>query len=363
MFLGGFVVLFLGLAFFFFVLPQGLCASPAIMPTTACVALASQVKIITKIPSKKSRASALLRTLAPAPSLFSTRKIAASSLGLSGYVGIGTTSPAAALHVYGGDALINTMTVGLGNGNHATYTAVGYHALAATPTQTWYANNTAIGYTALTANSSSSANTAVGAYALSSDVSGPNNTAVGASALQNDTANANTAVGAGALYTNISGFYNTAEGVSALYNSTGNYNTAIGFQAGYDVSSGSDNIIIGDYSTTGVGVTTGNNNILLGFDVRPPSQTASNQLNIGNLIYATGLASGATASTGNVGMGFTSPFSASPIAAIADATEAAFQNLSWQEKRHRNRGRGRTLTAAARDYDDHSRASPRRKAA
>ena len=41
--------------------------------------------------------------------------------------------------------------------------------------------------------------------------------------------------------------------------------------------------------------------------MRPPSRTASNQLNIGNLIYATGLASGTTASTGNVGIGTTSP--------------------------------------------------------
>ncbi len=47
--------------------------------------------------------------------------------------------------------------------------------------------------------------------------------------------------------------------------------------------------------------------------MRPPSQTASNQLNIGNLIYATGLGSGTTLSTGNVGIGTTVPLNSSII--------------------------------------------------
>ena len=54
MLLGALIVLFLGSGFFLSDPPQGVCASPAIMPTTACVALASQ---------EKSRASALLHTL------------------------------------------------------------------------------------------------------------------------------------------------------------------------------------------------------------------------------------------------------------------------------------------------------------
>ncbi len=81
----------------------------------------------------------------------------------------------------------------------------------------------------------------------------------------------------------------------------------MGFQAGYDVNGGSHNVMIGDYTTTGVGITSGSNNILIGQNLQELTNTSSNQLDIGNLIFATGLGSGSTMSTGSVGIGNTSP--------------------------------------------------------
>ncbi len=187
-------------------------------------------------------------------------------------------------------------------------------------------NDIAIGYLALANNGGNSQNnTAIGYQALHVDSTGGNNVAVGFDALDdNTTGYGNTALGTTTLVLNGTGIYNTAVGNNALYNNTANYNTglgyatlftnttgvnntAVGYQAGLDITTGSHNIMLGDYATTGVGITTGSNNIMIGQDVRPVSRTASNQLNIGNLIYATGLASGTTASTGSVGIGTTSP--------------------------------------------------------
>jgi hypothetical protein len=213
---------------------------------------------------------------------------------------------------------LNVNTTGFYN------TAVGALALAANTTGQ---SNAAVGAYALTANTAGNYNTAVGGmYVLYNNTTGGGNTAVGFATLYanttgysntalgnsalefNTTGFSNTAVGQQALVSNTTGAQNTAVGLQALKtNTTGVNNTALGFQAGYDVTTGGHNLIIGDYATGGVGITSGSNNIMIGQDVRPASQTASNQMDIGNLIYATGLASGSTASTGNVGIGTTSP--------------------------------------------------------
>jgi len=102
--------------------------------------------------------------------------------------------------------------------------------------------------------------------------------------------------------------YSIAIGANSLYSDTsGTDNTALGYQAGYDLTSGAQNIMIGYYPTTGVGITTGSNNILIGQNLQELTKTSSNQLDIGNLIFATGLASGSTMSTGSVGIGTTAP--------------------------------------------------------
>ena len=294
----------------------------------------------------------------------------------SGYLGIGTTSPAAKLDVYGGiditgvngisfpadytaGASVAIGSSALGSQAAATAgvqantaigyqamssvslgtaavqnTAVGYQALKANTTgyrnaalgyQSLQANtvgalNTATGWQALNANTGGSANTAFGNQALLSNTTASNNIAIGDVALQaNTTGSDNTAIGTYALYSNSTTSNNTAVGFQSLENNTGANNTAYGYLAGHDVTTGGQNVFLGYFPTTGVGVTIGSNNIMMGYDVRPPSQTASNQLNIGNLIYATGLGSGTTVSTGNIGIGSTIPVSSLDLSQKNDA--------------------------------------------
>ena len=93
---------------------------------------------------------------------------------------------------------------------------------------------------------------------------------------------------------------------SGLVASTTN-NTAIGYGAGYNVLTGGDNNILLGYQAAD-SLTTGANNIIIGYDVEAPSNTADGQLNIGNLIFGTGVdGTGTTLSSGNVGIGTTTP--------------------------------------------------------
>jgi hypothetical protein len=271
---------------------------------------------------------------------------------MGGNVGIGTTAPAAKLDVngaidIGGNNAISFPPDSTGAGASI---AIGYQALQTQPSlASTNFQNTAIGYQAMSSSSmttGATSDTAVGAYALLAVQNGASNTAVGGGAgsfLYNSSSN-NTAIGTGAMYegqyaggatynntavgywalhTVGNGGSETAIGSAAGFNSTtGGGNTYVGNQAGYDVTSGSNNTIIGQFPTTGVGVTTGSNNIIMGQDVRPQSQVANNQLNIGNLIYGTGLASGATLSTGKIGIGVTAPQAGLDIATTGTAASA-----------------------------------------
>jgi len=141
-------------------------------------------------------------------------------------------------------------------------TAMGRSALAGNTTGIW---NTAIGSLALASNTANY-NTAIGYAALASNTTGGGNTATGTSALDvNTTGSYNTAYGTEALGDNTSGFYNTASGYYALlHNTTGNANTANGYQALFADTSGSYNIAEGygalysnttGYTNTASGVT------------------------------------------------------------------------------------------------------------
>ena len=143
-------------------------------------------------------------------------------------------------------------------------TAIGFGALGSNaPTSTSNGiQNTATGSYALTKNTVGLANTANGMRALFSNTGGNYNTATGMqSLLFNQNGTGNTATGVSALFANVSGGNNAAFGTDALHFSTGNNNTAVGSNALFN-STGNNNIGVGQ--SAGSALTTGSNNINIG---------------------------------------------------------------------------------------------------
>jgi len=221
-------------------------------------------------------------------------------------------------------------------------TAIGKSALEA---NTFGFANVAVGTNALAANLTGFLNTAVGAGALALGTGGGNtivganamtvvtaandNTAVGSNALRLNTASGNIAIGANALTTNTSGGNNTAVGNGALRtNATGVGNTAVG-QAALSLSTGNDNTALGvsalqrttgirntavgahslENGSTGVGNTavgayaldaasSGSNNTAVGSSALDSVTTASNNTAVG-----AGAMDDVTIGTANIGIG------------------------------------------------------------
>jgi hypothetical protein len=176
----------------------------------------------------------------------------------------------------GTSALVDGMTVGRGAGEVATNTAVGASALAA---NTSGSTNTGIGYQAGKALTTGGDNTAIG-QALVTATTGGSNIAVGNGSLYSTTtAGNNVAVGVGAAFSNTTGQYNIAVGTSALSaNTTASENTAVGYQAGYTNTTGASlacfgfkagNATTANYGTyigwlSGLNATTGTLNTFVG---------------------------------------------------------------------------------------------------
>jgi hypothetical protein len=140
-------------------------------------------------------------------------------------------------------------------------------------------SNTAEGWQALLQNTTGDRNTASGRATLTSNTTGFENTATGAVALENNTSgNDNTATGFAALNGNTAGALNTATGTGALADSTGDLNSALGFGAGANLTTGNNNIYIGN-----IGVAAEANIIRVGtevavvdpFGVMHPAHTAT----------------------------------------------------------------------------------------
>lgn len=178
------------------------------------------------------------------------------------------------------DASIYDLTIGRGAGAVFSNTALGQSALAANTTGD---NNTATGQSVMYHNTSGASNVANGVDALFYNQTGSNNVAVGKSALvYNTTASNNTAVGYQAGYSNQTGTSNVAIGYKAGYsnnsngyntfvgdrsgtNSTGQNNTFIGQESGNLVTSGAKNTILGRYNGNqgGLDIRTASNYIVL----------------------------------------------------------------------------------------------------
>jgi hypothetical protein len=172
--------------------------------------------------------------------LFGTVVIPTGSLTVSGSV-----------IVSGSDATINGVRVGRGAGNSS--------------------DNTAVGNTALNANTTGLYNTAVGFSALALNTTSNNNTALGYAALLLTTGASNTAVGVTALQANTTGTNNTAIGSVALTAlSTGSSNIAFGRNAGRYITDG---------VTT---LTNSNTSIFLGTDTKALANSQTNQIVIGD---------------------------------------------------------------------------------
>ncbi len=161
-----------------------------------------------------------------------------------------------------------------------------------------YENGTAFGYQTLLSNSGA-ANTAIGNSALMANTLGYYNTALGGAALRtNTTGNTNTAVGNGTLYENLTGNSNTAIGFQALTeNNNGSGNVAVGADALYTNSSGSSNIAMGN--ATIFSNTTGVSNVAYGSDAMYHNSVGSYNTSIGTYsLYNT------TASQYNTSVGY-----------------------------------------------------------
>ena len=233
------------------------------------------------------------------------------------------------------DASIYGITVGRGAGAVSGNTAVGASALGANTTG---ADNSAFGLNALSSNTTGNYNTALGRQALTTSTTASNNTAVGYQAgvsittggdnaifghgafSANTTGNQNTVVGRAAMDTNTTGAdntalgfvalqknttgsYNTALGDSALrYNTTASNNTAVGYQAGYSNTTGFQN------TATGVNAlysnTTGSSNTAYGRDALYANTTASN-----NTAYGLSALQSNTTGAQNVALGHSALFS------------------------------------------------------
>ena len=164
------------------------------------------------------------------------------------------------------DLTVNGLTVGKGGGAIST--------------------NTAVGASALSANTTGFTNTAIGNLAVNSNTTGDSLVGVGYGALYaNTTGEYNIAIGREALRSNTTASNNTAVGYQAGYNSTGNNGiVAVGYQAGYGSTNSSSNaqsIFIG--SQSGLKTTTGVDNVYVGTYVASAStNTGSQNTALGN---------------------------------------------------------------------------------
>jgi hypothetical protein len=224
----------------------------------------------------------------------------------SNFVDLTNNQTVAGIKTFSSDVSVNGLTIGRGNFNENSNTAIGLGALG---NNAGYANtaigrgtlaaniggngNTALGYIALSANTVGSDNIAVGSQALNTNTTGSGNIAVGINALYLNNGNYNTAIGnltlqnntsgsnniglgPGALYYNTTASNNVGIGKTALQNTTtGGSNTAVGNQAMYANTSGDVNTAVGESAL--VSNTTGRYNTSVG--VQSQEQNTNGQSN------------------------------------------------------------------------------------
>ncbi|WP_447640761.1 MULTISPECIES: T9SS type A sorting domain-containing protein [Chitinophagaceae] len=214
------------------------------------------------------------------------------------------------------------------SGSGADNTVLGFNALSRT---TSAFENTAIGMNAMLKTTVGAQNTAVGSYSLLSNVNGNYNIAIGSAALYSSiNTSYNVAIGNNALRDVTSGAdgavgggytssYNVAVGINTLqHNTTGNYNTGLGFQALLNNKTGQWNTAVGagvlqnnttGFFNTAVGVsalhynTTGEQNTAIGEEAMAGLGTQSNTGSYNTALGLRALDSNATGSN-NTAIGY-----------------------------------------------------------
>lgn len=191
-----------------------------------------------------------------------------------------------------GNGDLNINGVSIGKANNYGSTRVGDAALNSN-TSTGN-DNTAVGWSALAANTIGTVNVAVGTSALANNLDGDCNIAIGSSTLAVARADANIGVGWAVMESTTTGSGNTAVGHKAMNkNQTGFGNVAIGYVALEENLSNSGNVAVGDWalrynkgdSNTALGQdsfasnATYTNSTCLGYNAQV---SASNQVRIGN---------------------------------------------------------------------------------
>lgn len=192
------------------------------------------------------------------------------------------------------DAVINSLTVGLGASAVSTNTAIGASVLVGNTTgsnnvgvgyislafNTSGTYNAALGHGSLKFNTSGNFNTAIGYQSLAANTTTGQNVAIGALALNAATGSLNTAVGYGAMDSAAGGIYNSAVGAYALRNTAnGASNVAVGYTALFENTDGGQNSAVGTGAL--LSNTTGAQNSAFGTGAINTSSSANNITAVG----------------------------------------------------------------------------------
>ena len=211
----------------------------------------------------------------------------------NGAIGIGTTTPVAALDVVGAinsslyyQILGTTVLAVPGYTAGRATLSVGAEAGGTTPAFTGD-NDTFVGISAGNATTSGSFNVFVGHFAGRSNKTSDHNTFVGDAAGINSDAVQNTFLGFTAGSNNTSGTTNTATGYQAgRGNLDGHDNAYYGPNAGFcndnNLTHGIGNTYLGSGAGSSCGLVNGSNNIFVGFGAGNAENDVSNNIEIGN---------------------------------------------------------------------------------